>query len=305
MNFNKIFAFALFAVNFTSNLCAQTVTDADGNIYSTVTIGNQVWMGENLRATKFNNLDNIPLVLDSAQWGTQNAAAYCYYNNDTSYVTPYGNLYNWNTVIDIRNVCPTGYHIPTSAEWADLVNYLGGETVAGGKLKEIGFTHWLSPNTDADNSSGFTALPSGWRAYNNGVYENLQYMCYLWSSTAQTATDADIVLIGYDSPALYGSYTNKLTGLPIRCLQNSGATGINELRTNNIEIYPNPADDIINLKISDLKSDLNFVIYDALGRIVNAGIINAETTSLDISNLATGFYIIKAGNQLQASFIKK
>ena len=130
-------------------------------------------------------------------------------------------------------------------------------------------------------------------------------MCYLWASTLQTADDADIILLGHDSPACYASNSNKLTGLPIRCLQNSGATGINELRTNNIEIYPNPADDIINLKISDLKSDLNFVIYDALGRIVNSGIINAETTSLDISNLATGFYIIKAGNQLKASFIKK
>ena len=305
MNFNKIFAFALFAVNFTSNLCAQTVTDADGNIYSTVTIGNQVWMGENLRTTKFSNNDPIAMVLDSAQWPVQAAAAYCYYNNDSSFVNPYGNLYNWYTVNDARNVCPTGYHVPTAAEWADMVSFLGGETVAGGKLKEQGFSHWLSPNTGADNSSNFTALPSGWRANNNGVYENLGYMCYLWASTLQTADDADIILLGHDSPACYASNSNKLTGLPIRCLQNSGATGINELRTNNIEIYPNPADDIINLKISDLKSDLNFVIYDALGRIVNSGIINAETTSLDISNLATGFYIIKAGNQLQLSFIKK
>jgi uncharacterized protein (TIGR02145 family) len=305
MNFNKIFAFALFAVNFTSNLCAQTVTDADGNIYSTVTIGNQVWMGENLRTTKFSNNDPIAMVLDSAQWPVQAAAAYCYYNNDSSFVNPYGNLYNWYTVNDARNVCPTGYHVPTAAEWADMVSFLGGETVAGGKLKEQGFSHWLSPNTGADNSSNFTALPSGWRANNNGVYENLGYMCYLWASTLQTADDADIILLGHDSPACYASNSVKLTGLPIRCLQNSGATGINELRTNNIGLYPNPADDIINLKISDLKSDLNFVIYDALGRIVNSGIINAETTSLDISNLATGFYIIKAGNQLQLSFIKK
>ena len=305
MNFNKIFAFALFAVNFTSNLCAQTVTDADGNIYSTVTIGNQVWMGENLRTTKFSNNDPIAMVLDSAQWPVQAAAAYCYYNNDSSFVNPYGNLYNWYTVNDARNVCPTGYHVPTAAEWADMVSFLGVETVAGGKLKEQGFLRWLSPNTDAYNSSNFSALPSGWRANNNGVYENLGYMCYLWASTLQTADDADIILLGHDSPACYASNSVKLTGLPIRCLQNSGTTGINELRTNNIELYPNPADDIINLKISDLKSDLNFVIYDALGRIVNSGIINAETTSLDISNLATGFYIIKAGNQLQLSFIKK
>jgi uncharacterized protein (TIGR02145 family) len=304
MNFNKIFAFALFAVNFTSNLCAQTVTDADGNIYSTVTIGNQVWMGENLRTTKFSNNDPIAMVLDSAQWPVQAAAAYCYYNNDSSFVNPYGNLYNWYTVNDARNVCPTGYHVPTAAEWADMVSFLGGETVAGGKLKEQGFSHWLSPNTGADNSSNFTALPSGWRANNNGVYENLGYMCYLWASTLQTADDADIILLGHDSPACYASNSVKLTGLPIRCLQNSGATGINELRTNNIGLYPNPADDIINLKISDLKSDLNFVIYDALGRIVNSGIINAETTSLDISNLATGFYIIKAENQLLSRFIK-
>lgn len=303
---NKISIILLLAATLPFfNIAAQTVTDADGNIYSTVSIGNQVWMGENLRTTKFSNNDPIAIVLDSAQWPVQTAAAYCYYNNDSSFVNPYGNLYNWYTVNDARNVCPSGYHVSTAAEWDELVSFLGGETVAGGKLKEQGFSHWLSPNTGADNSSNFTALPSGWRAYNNGVYENLQYMCYLWSSTAQNATDADIVLIGYDSPACYSSNTNKLTGLPIRCIQNSAATGLNELRLNNIELFPNPANVFLNLKINNLKTNLTFEIYNAIGKIVVSGIINAETTSLDISNLATGFYIIKAGNQLKSSFIKK
>lgn len=286
------------------NLASQTVTDADGNIYSTVTIGNQVWLGENLRTTKFSNNDPIAMVLDSAQWPVQTAAAYCYYNNDSSYVNPYGNLYNWYTVNDARNVCPAGYHVPTAAEWADLVSFLGGETVAGGKLKEQGFSHWLSPNTDADNSSNFTALPSGWRASNNGVYENLGYMCYLWASTLQTADVVDIVLIGYDSPACYASSSVKLTGLPVRCIQNSGATGLNNIKKSDIIISPNPVNEFLNISVDDKMIGSNYFITDISGKILFTGNISNQNMTIELARLEKGIYIIQAGNNLRTRFIK-
>jgi uncharacterized protein (TIGR02145 family) len=302
---NKISIILLIAATIPFlNIAAQTVTDADGNIYSTVSIGNQVWLGENLRTTKFSNNDPIAMVLDSAQWPVQTAAAYCYYNNDSSYVNPYGNLYNWYTVNDARNVCPTGYHVPTAAEWADLVSFLGGETVAGGKLKEQGFSHWLSPNTGADNSSNFTALPSGWRANNNGVYENLGYMCYLWASTLQTADDADIILLGHDSPACYASNSVKLTGLPIRCIQNSGATGLNNIEKSEIIISPNPANEFLNLSIDDKMIGSNYSVTDISGKIIFTGIISNQHMTIELARLAKGIYMIQVGNNLSARFIK-
>jgi len=303
MKNKTIILFLILAIIPFLNLASQTVTDADGNIYSTVTIGNQVWLGENLRATKFSNNDPIALVLDSAQWPVQTAAAYCYYNNDSSYVNPYGNLYNWYTVNDARNVCPAGYHVPTAAEWADLVSFLGGETVAGGKLKEQGISHWLSPNTDADNSSNFTALPSGWRANNNGVYENLGYMCYLWASTLQTADVVDIVLIGYDSPACYASSSVKLTGLPVRCIQNSGATGLNNSKTEDFVVFPNPTRDFLLLESPDAMLGSDFYISDLTARKVISGKIDHTKIQINTSELPNGIYSIVVGNNIK-HFVK-
>jgi uncharacterized protein (TIGR02145 family) len=303
MKFTKNLIQLFFALCPLLNLGAQTVNDADGNVYTTVTIGNQVWLGENLRTTKFSNNDPIAMVLDSAQWPVQIAAAYCYYNNDSSFVNPYGNLYNWYTVDDARNVCPTGYHVPNATEWDELVNYLGGVALAGGKLKEQGFTHWQSPNTDADNLSNFTALPSGWRANNNGVYENIGYMCYLWASSAVTATDADIVLIGFDSPACYASNAHKLTGLPVRCIQNSSATGIYKAEDSEITISPNPTNDNLILEIPEELLGTDYHIIDLSTKKVITGIVDNTRTRIDLSQLPKGIYCLVVGKNTKR-FIK-
>ncbi|MCX6303889.1 MAG: fibrobacter succinogenes major paralogous domain-containing protein [Bacteroidetes bacterium] len=142
---------------------ATTVTDVDGNVYHTVKIGTQTWMLENLKTTKYRNGNPIPNVTDPAGWYNLTTGAYCNYNNDQSNATTYGRLYNWYAATDTRNICPTGWHIPTDAEWTILTDFLGGESVAGGKMKESGTAHWISPNTGATNSSGFTALPGGFR----------------------------------------------------------------------------------------------------------------------------------------------
>ena len=160
----------------------DTVTDIDGNAYHTVIIGTQVWMVENLRTTKYRNGDPISNITDSAQWNNLTTGAYCIYNNAPDINVDYGCLYNWNAVHDERNIAPSGWHVATDDDWTRLVDYLGGRDVAGGKLKEEGYTHWLIPNTGATNSSGFTAIPAG-RRTNDGSYTHRGYYSYWWTST--------------------------------------------------------------------------------------------------------------------------
>ncbi len=133
------------------------VLDVDGNFYHTVTIGTQVWMVENLKTTKFRNGDPIPY------WTKTTLRGYCWYNDDANYKSTYGAIYNYYTTMDNRSICPSGWHIPNDAEWTTLINFLGGENVAGGKVKESGTAHWASPNTGATNETGFTGLPGGAR----------------------------------------------------------------------------------------------------------------------------------------------
>jgi uncharacterized protein (TIGR02145 family) len=160
------------------------VVDVDGNSYSTVLIGDQIWMSENLGVTRYADELPIPLVEDVDQWDAldYDAMAYCwYYNDSTVFAADYGALYTWSAAMKgaassynipsgVQGVCPDGWHLPSNNEWAILVDYLGGEEVAGGKLKETGILHWEYPNTDASNESGFTALPGGYRSSSGGFY---------------------------------------------------------------------------------------------------------------------------------------
>jgi uncharacterized protein (TIGR02145 family) len=160
------------------------VTDIDGNVYQTVTIGTQVWMAENLKVTHYRNGEAIPNVTDGTTWESLTTGAYCNYNNDINNAATYGRLYNWYAAVDSRNIAPEGWHVPSDAEWQTLVDYLGGNLVAGGKMKEAGTTHWLSPNTGATNESGFSGLPGGGRVA-PGIYGNKGNYAYFWSATEE------------------------------------------------------------------------------------------------------------------------
>jgi uncharacterized protein (TIGR02145 family) len=210
-----------------------SITDIDGNSYSIVTIGNQVWMKENLKVTKYNDGSAIPNVTDKNAWLGLTTGAYCWYNNDAgSNKNTYGGLYNWYAVSDNRNICPTGWHAPTDAEWkilemslgmtqaqADREGY-GRGTTEGGKLKETIITHWLSPNTGATNESGFTALPSGTRNL-SGSFEKIGEQTYLWSSTVRGSDNAWGRSLSYDSTRVYRGdfYFKKIDGFSVRCLK--------------------------------------------------------------------------------------
>jgi uncharacterized protein (TIGR02145 family) len=169
-----------------------TVTDIDGNVYKTVTIGTQVWMAENLKTTKYRNGDAISYVTDDWAWmmltaqtgavGATGTGGYCNYANNTSNGTTYGRLYNGWVVADSRKIAPAGWHVPTDAEWTTLTTYLGGESTASKKLKETGTSHWSSPNSSSTNETGFTALPSGSRG-STGSYYYIGDAGDWWSST--------------------------------------------------------------------------------------------------------------------------
>lgn len=160
----------------------NTVVDADGNVYTTVIIGTQEWMVENLRTTRFNDGTDIPLVTDDSAWSNLHTPGYCFYNNNTDAIEQekWGALYNWYTV-NTGKLAPAGWHVPSDSDWIILSDYLGGENVAGGKMKEEGTENWLTPNTNATNSSGFRALPGGYR--DEGLFVFLNEFGTWWCAT--------------------------------------------------------------------------------------------------------------------------
>jgi uncharacterized protein (TIGR02145 family) len=206
------------AMSFTTQQGNGTVTDLDGNVYNTVTIGTQIWMVEDLKVTKYRNGDPIPNVTDNTSWSTLYSGAYCDFNNDTSYSSTYGKLYNWYAVNDSRKIAPAGWHVPTDAEWTILTTSLGGESVAGGKLKEMGLSHWVSPNTGATNEVSFTALPGGDR-HNNGVFENFGTGGYRWCSSTYSTNIAWSRSIFYNSINVIRSAYYDQYGFSVRCIK--------------------------------------------------------------------------------------
>lgn len=168
-------------ITFTTNggiVNCGTVTDIDGNVYNTVTIGTQCWMAENLKTTRYNDGTAILTGLSNADWQSTTSGAYAIYNNDPANNTTYGKLYN-SYAAKTNKLAPAGWHVPTYAEWTTLTTFLGGESIAGGAMKAI--TLWISPNTGATNSSGFTGLPSGYRNI-NGTFSDIGFYGYFWSS---------------------------------------------------------------------------------------------------------------------------
>ncbi|MBL0316806.1 MAG: hypothetical protein IPP69_13995 [Flavobacteriales bacterium] len=210
------------------NLTYGSLADRDGNVYKTIVIGTQEWMAENLRTRHYQNGDEIPLATANGGWSSQSEGAFCWYNNDSAtYNCPYGKLYNWYTVTDPRNLCPTGWHAPSDEEWSILLNYLdpasdGGDAypnVAGGHMKSDGVVYWNTPNTNADNSSGFSALPGGFRNGSNGLFFVEQDEGFWWSTTSATSSSSYRRKLIYYNGIGTRDYVTFRTGLSVRCLK--------------------------------------------------------------------------------------
>jgi uncharacterized protein (TIGR02145 family) len=199
----------------------QSITDVDGNTYKTVFIGTQQWMAENLKVSMFNDGTEIPNVTDNI-WQTLNTGSWVYYNNDVEYNAKYGKLFNWYTVSPTtngnKNICPTGWHVPSDEEWKILTDYLGGLNITGGKMKETGITSWNSPNTEATNTSLFSALPGGYRL-SSGDYYGIGSFGGFWSSTAGSTYEAWSRNLYFNEGQAVRNATNKKNGFSIRCLR--------------------------------------------------------------------------------------
>lgn len=193
-------------------------TDFDNNKYSTVKIGTQIWMAENLKTTHYKNgaAINYPGT-NNSEWNDDTTGAYAWYlNNEAIYKNTYGALYNWYAAVNTNNLCPTGWHVPSDAEWSTLTTYLGGGSIAGGKLKAT--TLWTSPNTGATNSSGFTALPGGSRN-DTGQYWYLGQAGHFMSSTVYNSTLIWFMYLSYDGSNSSRSNIMKLEGNSVRCVK--------------------------------------------------------------------------------------
>jgi uncharacterized protein (TIGR02145 family) len=219
--------------------CGATISDIDGNAYNTVLIGAQCWTKENLRVRRYNNGTAIPFDAtggsggSSSTWQNLEIGAHTIYANDSTTTpsnrTKYGYLYNWYaakgiyttgtiTSTDTLNICPSGWHVPTDTEWTTLTTELGGESVAGGKMKSIGTAYWNSPNTGATNESGISGLPGGYRFY-DGSFSNIKNVAFFWSATEGNLYNAWNRDLSYGSDDFAGSATPKSFGASVRCLK--------------------------------------------------------------------------------------
>jgi uncharacterized protein (TIGR02145 family) len=221
-------------VTFTTYANPGTVTDIDGNVYGAINIGGKIWMIENLKTTHYRDGTLIPEVADSLTWYALTTGASCNYQNSAANLAIYGRLYNWYAGTDSHNLAPAGWHVPTAAEYTTLANYLGGDNVAGGKVKESGLSHWNTPNQGATNSSAFTAIPGGARfvtvcgsGCTPAFYSHLGTEANWWTSS--TASDPNSALsrsadnnsiLFYRSGFLGGiGYYDKRTGYSVRCVK--------------------------------------------------------------------------------------
>jgi uncharacterized protein (TIGR02145 family) len=200
-----------------------TIKDVDGNEYKTVYIGTQQWMGENLKVSKYNDGSAIPNVKDNSEWSNLTTGAWCDYNNSDSLGKKfYGKLYNWFAVNPTtngnKNVCPTGWHVPSDSEWTLLTDYLGGANLAGGKMKEVGTLNWNSPNIDATNTSLFSALPGGNRNF-DGNFVYVGFYGTWWSSPENGTSIARGRFLSYDNSTVNMVEDYKTYGLSVRCVK--------------------------------------------------------------------------------------
>lgn len=203
------------------------VTDIDGNAYPTIVLGNgQEWMAENLRTVRYANGDSIPEV-EGSGWSGLSTGAYCRHASDSTGLKDFGLLYNFHAVVDERNLCPDGWHVPSDGEWTSLIAYLDPglkpdtnpqSTVAGGRMKAVSGEFWQDPNTDATDISGFHGVGGGYRANNNNFLAFRQFG-YWWTSTENTSTTARNRYVFYGNGTLGRYLSHRRSGLSVRCLK--------------------------------------------------------------------------------------
>jgi len=292
-NFKSLFVFFMsFAwSSLFSQEIKETVTDYDGNVYNTVTIGNQIWLSENLKSLHYSDGSAI-----SEVW---------VYDDNESNAELYGRLYTWDgamnysTTEGAQGVCPTGWHVPSDAEWTELGNYLGGNVVAGGKLKSTGTELWQEPNAGATNESGFSALPAG--EYDDTHYQLLGQYAVIWSSTQTSTIWAKYRYLAYLDAELHPYNYYQDFRYSVRCVKDS-YTGIKEINNidQKVQIFPNPADKQINICFfSDNIYPVEIDILEVTGKYIDKKVIQSNNSLIDISGLPNGIFFLRFLNKEQ------
>jgi uncharacterized protein (TIGR02145 family) len=217
-----ILLLGLWAIIYTGcskeNKPPDPVSDIDGNTYKTVLIGTQIWMAQNLTTTRFSDGTEIPHIMSGSAWNNLTTPGYCCYNNDgESNKDTYGALYN-GYAVNTGKLCPTGWHVPEKEEWEQLREFLGDTITGGNKLKESGTEHWLSQNKGADNSSGFSALPSGIR-YFEGTFSSINTFTSFWSATETGQNKQWYLSLYYGDSGVLMGHISKKCGFSVRCVK--------------------------------------------------------------------------------------
>ncbi len=205
------------------NLNYGSIMDQEGNVYKTILIGTQEWMSENLNTSIYRNGDEIQTDLDNETWSNTTSGAWTHYHDDASLSCPYGKLYNWYACTDTRQVCPVGWHVPSDNEWSTLINHLGGEALAGGKMKTTGTIEtetglWYTPNVEVTNSVGFSGLPGGFRSSDGGYYTQGTIGAF-WNSTDFDEFVAWSQSLNNSSASSGKPPLSKKYGISVRCLR--------------------------------------------------------------------------------------
>lgn len=192
------------------------ITDAAGNRYNTFPIGNQQWTLENLRTDLYADGTVISEIQDNTNWASDTNGAWCHYQNTASFEIDYGKLYNWYAVNNSKGLCPSGWRVPTQSDWQELITFLGGSDLAGGKLKELGIEYWSSPNTGATNESKFAARGGGFR---NAAFNLLQANGFFWSSSESDSQSSHYILLSSSNDDVTEQNISKSFGMSVRCVK--------------------------------------------------------------------------------------
>ena len=282
------FILLILVLCFSSTINYAQVTDIDGNTYNTVIIGTQEWMAENLKSTRFSNGDVIPNVTDINDFYYQGAPAWAYYANNSSNGDIYGKLYNGFVATDNRNCCPTGWHVPTDAEWITLRNFAGGEAIAGGKLKN-------SNPWNGTDDYGFNAMPGGLRyALAGDLNEGSLFgQGFWWSSEYVSSVDIYFYRAETFATNFYRAAENYTLGMSIRCIKDSGLSiDDNGIGLKKSFVYPNPFSSTATLVLnSSFNGSIILKIFNANGQLVKEiSKASGQNVTIDSNGLTEGFY---------------
>lgn len=276
------------------------VTDIDGNSYPTIIVGNHEWMAENLRTSRYSNGESITNATSNSAWSGgfgEPQPAYCWYDNNSSYDSEYGKLYNWVAATDPRNICPAGWYVPDWEEWSDFLLAVDpAGDIYGTQLSYTAGYKMRGQSMGGSNESGFNGVAAGSRS-SSGTFDDLGSHAYWWSTSDN---DLDIFFgnpsarwIYSSSHALNRTGVNRANGNSVRCVKGSGTTGVLNHSTLSIEIYPNPATVAVRFNVPASIVGSNFEVVDGLGRTVIRDIVVNTSTLLNIENFGRGLYSIK------------